>query len=76
MYANGIKFNTNTGGFQKGQRSHNTYPIGAKSVDKDGFVIYKHSNSGGHHSKIGNCTIIFMGTRVWKNPRKACSHFS
>ncbi|MCH4489306.1 HNH endonuclease signature motif containing protein [Staphylococcus haemolyticus] len=51
MYANGIKFNTNIGGFQKGQRSHNTYPIGAKSVDKDGFVIYKHSNSGGHHSK-------------------------
>ncbi|MDT0679661.1 HNH endonuclease signature motif containing protein [Staphylococcus chromogenes] len=51
LYARGIKFNTHISRYSKGRKSFNTLPIGSKSVDKDGYIIYKHSVDGGHYRK-------------------------
>lgn len=51
MYKSGIKLNNNTGRFKKGENTYNTHKIGHKSVDNDGYVIIKHSNSNKGHSK-------------------------
>lgn len=51
MYQIGIKFNNNTGRFKKGNHPYNTYAIGTKSIDKDGYVIIKYSNSKGDYNK-------------------------